>query len=101
MSQPTPTRINRYTLFFGCLLLSTPAFANLTGGLGKVNTTLQQILDWASGAFAIAAVLYIMWKAIETWRNRGDWGDFAMSMVNVALVGAAPALANWAYKVFA
>lgn len=81
-------------------LLTTPAFANLDGGLQKAESTMTKIKDWGIRLAAIGAVLYILWKALETWRSRGDWGDFAISACYVAIAGAAPAIANWAFTVF-
>lgn len=82
------------------LLTSNSAFADLAGGLGKAESTLNTLKDWGIRLAGIAAVLYILWKALETWRSRGDWGEFAISAAYVAIAGASPAIANWAWTAF-
>lgn len=81
-------------------LTSNSAFADLAGGLGKAESTLNTLKDWGIRLAGIGAVLYILWKALETWRNRGDWGEFAISAAYVAIAGASPAIANWAWTAF-
>lgn len=82
------------------LLTSNSAFADLVGGLGKAESTLNTLKDWGIRLAGIAAVLYILWKVLETWRSRGDWGEFAISAAYVAIAGASPAIANWAWTAF-
>lgn len=82
------------------LMTSNSAFADLAGGLGKAESTLNTLKDWGIRLAGVAAVLYILWKALETWRGRGDWGEFAISACYVAIAGAAPAIANWAWTAF-
>lgn len=81
-------------------LTSNSAFADLAGGLGKAESTMNQLKDWGIKLAGIGAVLYILWKALETWRGRGDWGEFAISACYVAIAGASPAIANWAWTAF-
>lgn len=81
-------------------LVSSQAHADLAGGLGKAESTLNMIKDWGIRLAGVAAVLYILWKALETWRGRGDWGEFAISACFVAIAGASPAIANWAWTAF-
>lgn len=82
------------------VLTTNPAFADLSGGLGKAESTMTTLKDWGIRLAGIGAVLYILWKALETWRSRGDWGDFAISACYVAIAGASPAIANWAWTAF-
>lgn len=82
------------------LLTSNSAFADLAGGLGKAESTMATIKDWGIRLAGVAAIVYILWKALETWRGRGDWGEFAISACYVAIAGASPAIANWAWTAF-
>lgn len=82
------------------LLTSNSAFADLAGGLSKAEDTITKIKNWGIGVAGVAAVIYILWKALETWRSRGDWGDFAISACYVAIAGASPAIASWAWTAF-
>lgn len=93
-------KINHLCLVLSVMLLTTPAFADLSGGLGKAESTMTTLKDWGIRLAGIGAVLYILWKALETWRSRGDWGDFAISACYVAIAGASPAIANWAWTAF-
>lgn len=82
------------------VLTASPAFADLAGGLGKAKSTLIDLKDWIIAVVFIGSIIYILWKAVENWRNRGDWGDFFSSVGHVAIAGAAPAIANWAWTAF-
>ena len=94
-------KVSSITLGLAIMLLtSNSAFADLAGGLGKAESTLNTLKDWGIRLAGIAAVLYILWKALETWRSRGDWGEFAISAAYVAIAGASPAIANWAWTAF-
>lgn len=94
-------KVSSLTLGLAIMLLtSNSAFADLAGGLGKAESTLNTLKDWGIRLAGIAAVLYILWKALETWRSRGDWGEFAISAAYVAIAGASPAIANWAWTAF-
>lgn len=88
-------------IFVFVFLAVNPAFADLQGGLGEVQSNMETIKKWLITLSAIGAVIYIMWKGLETWRSRGDWGDFGIACGYAALVGAAPAIADWAFSVFA
>lgn len=94
-------KVSSLTLGLAIMLLtSNSAFADLAGSLGKAESTLNTLKDWGIRLAGIAAVLYILWKALETWRSRGDWGEFAISAAYVAIAGASPAIANWAWTAF-
>lgn len=93
-------KVSQAMLTLSVMMLCNPAFADLAGGLGKAESTVTTIKDWAIRIAGIAAVVYILWKALETWRSRGDWGEFAISACYVAIAGASPAIANWAWTAF-
>lgn len=82
------------------LMATNSAFADLAGGLGKAESAMNTLKDWGIRLAGVAAVLYILWKALETWCGRGDWGEFAISAAYVAIAGASPAIANWAWTAF-
>ena len=77
------------------------ASGKLSGGLNEAQSNLTLIKTWGISIAGVGAVVYLLWKAIEAWRGRGDWGDFGMAVVHVALAGAAATLAAWAFGVFA
>lgn len=93
----------KQTLIFALTVLFTQlAFASgkLQGGLNEAQTNLTAIKTWGISIAGVGAIVYLLWKGIETWRGRGDWGDFGMAVVHVALAGAAATLAGWAFGVF-
>lgn len=101
VNQSIKDKVSHLTLALTVMLLtSNSAFADLAGGLGKAESTMTTLKDWGIRLAGIGAVLYILWKALETWRSRGDWGDFAISACYVAIAGASPAIANWAWTAF-
>lgn len=77
-----------------------PAFADLQGGIDKTKSYAEQVKQGFIAVGGIIAVIYLMWKGLECWRGRADWGEFGMSVFYVALVGGAAALANWAWTAF-
>ena len=77
------------------------ASGKLAGGLNEAQSNLTAIKTWGITIAGVGAIVYLLWKGIETWRGRGDWGDFGMAVVHVALAGAAATLAGWAFGVFA
>lgn len=87
-----------FTLLFSQLALAS---GKLQGGLNEAQSNLTAIKTWGITIAGVGAIVYLLWKGVETWRGRGDWGDFGMAVVHVALAGAAATLAGWAFGVFA
>lgn len=71
------------------------AHADLQGGLTKAQNMTTMIRDGIFAAAGVAAGLYLLWKALQAWQGRADWGEFAMACVHVAVAGGAVALAGW------
>lgn len=82
-------------------LIALPSVAmaagGLQGGLNTVKTQVETIKNAALTIGGIAAVIYLLWKAIQAWQGRCDWGEFGMSVAYVALAGAAATIAGWAW----
>lgn len=99
---PKAVTIATQASLFVCAFLMTimPASADLNGGISKATSVADQIKTGMLTIGGIIAVIYLLWKALEAWRGRCDWGEFAMSVGYVALAGASAALANWAWNVF-
>lgn len=99
MNQRTLTYLGIIALI--AVFAISPAYAGgLDGGLNEVKSNMETVKKWIMSLAGIAAVIYILWKALETWRGRGDWGEFAISVGYVALAGGAAAIANWAWGLF-
>lgn len=82
------------------LLTMMPASADLAGGIQTTQNIAEQVKTGMLAIGGIIAVIYLLWKALEAWRGRCDWGEFALSVGYVALAGASAVLANWAWNLF-
>ena len=88
-------------VFSLALLFSHPAFADLQGGLSTAKSNLDTIKTWLMTAAGVAAVIYLLYKAVQAWQGRCEWGEFGMAVFYVALAGGAVTIANWAFSLFA
>lgn len=77
-----------------------PASADLMGGINTTKSIAQELQTGMMAIGGVIAVIYLLWKALEAWRGRCDWGEFALSVGYVAVAGASVALAGWAWDVF-
>lgn len=98
-------RISRYIKVAGIatvvtVLMVEPAFANLDAGIKTVTAGAEKLKNAILSIAGIAAVIYLLWKAIQAWQGRCEWGEFAFSVGYVALAGGAAVIANWAWGLF-
>lgn len=101
MKDKSLSNVNKLTLFLTTYVLAImPASADLAGGISKTTGIAEQLKTGLLTIGGIIAVIYLLWKALEAWRGRCDWGEFALSVGYVAVAGASAALANWAWTVF-
>lgn len=87
-----------------CALILLPTFAmagGLSGGLSTAKSNLDTIKTWLMTAAGVAAVIYLLFKAVQAWQGRCEWGEFGMAVFYVALAGGAVTIANWAFTLFA
>lgn len=83
------------------LLLPSLAFADLNGGLSTTKSNLDTIKNWAMTFAGVGAVLYLLFKAVQAWQGRCEWGEFGMAVFYVALAGGSVTIAAWAFSLFA
>lgn len=101
MNDKSVSTITKLGLFLSAYLLTImPASADLAGGISKTEGIAKQLKDGMLVIGGIIAVIYLLWKALEAWRGRCDWGEFALSVGYVAVAGGSAALAGWAWTVF-
>lgn len=95
--------IKQATVALAVFTIASTAFGagGLEAGLSTAEKSLELIKTWLIRLVAVGAVIYLIWKAIEIMRGRGDWGEFTMAVIHVMIVGAAATLASWALGVFA
>lgn len=99
-------QVNRYMKMAGIATAATvvaiePALADqLDTGIKTVTTGAEKIKTAILSVAGIAAVIYLLWKAIQAWQGRCEWGEFAFSVLYVALAGGAAVIANWAWGLF-
>lgn len=72
--------------------------AGLQGGIDDATSAAKTIVNGAMTIAGVVAIIYILWKAIQLWQGRCDWGEFGMAIGYVAIAGGAVTLANWAWK---
>lgn len=99
-------QVNRYMKMTGVAMMATllaiePALADqLDAGIKTVTTGANKIKTAILTVAGIAAVIYLLWKAVQAWQGRCEWGEFAFSVLYVALAGGAAVIANWAWGLF-
>lgn len=98
-------KVNRYLKMMGlatvAVLVAEPALADqLDTGIQTVTTGANKVKTALLSVAGIAAVIYLLWKAIQAWQGRCEWGEFAFSVLYVALAGGAAVIANWAWGLF-
>lgn len=71
----------------------------------EVTQTLDKFKGKASswrralwGVFGLISIFYLLWKALDAWNGRGDWKEFGLSIVYVALAGGTVKIAPWAWE---
>lgn len=87
-----------------CAFVLVPSLAQaggLSGGLSTAKSNLDTIKTWLMTAAGVAAVIYLLFKAVQAWQGRCEWGEFGMAVFYVALAGGAVTIANWAFTLFA
>lgn len=77
------------------LFVAPEAYADLQGGLNQAKSYTTMIRDGLFAAAGILAGLYLLWKALQAWQGRADWGEFGMACIYVAIAGSSIALANY------
>lgn len=82
------------------MIIASPAFADLQGGLNKAESYADIAQTSLMTIGGIVAAIYLLWKALECWRGRADWGEFGMAIVYVGLAGGSAVLARWAWTMF-
>lgn len=98
----TNKRLIQVSLLVLGLVVATAAFSNgLSGGISTATNTANQIRTGLMTIAGVVAGIYLLYKALQSWQGRCDWGEFGMSVLYVALAGAAVTLANWAWKLLA
>lgn len=85
-----------------CVAIATVSnVAMAAGGMAKATTTMDDIRIWLYSIIAIAAIIYLLIQGLMAFMDRTQWSDFGMAVVKVAVVGGTPALALFAWGLFA
>ena len=100
VQQVTSSGVTKLATLIVFSIVTNQALADLAGGISKATSTAEQLKTGMLTVGGIIAVIYLLWKALEAWRGRCDWGEFAMSVGYVAVAGASAVLAGWAWTVF-
>jgi type IV secretion system protein VirB2 len=73
------------------LLSAGPAFA----GLGKVNTTMQQIQTVLIGVAVTVFTIAIIWAGFKMAFQHAKWSEVSNIVIGGILVGGSSAIAAW------
>lgn len=80
---------------------SLNSFGQTLGGLQTATTAADDIRTGLYGLAGAIAGIYILWLGLMAKTEKKSWSDFGWGVVHVSLVGAAVALATWAWSLFA
>ncbi len=82
-------------------LVMTSEVAMAAGGLAKSTSTMEEIRGWLYTIIGVCAIIYLLVQGLMAFMDRTQWSDFGMAVVKVAVVGGTPALAVFAWGLFA
>jgi hypothetical protein len=78
-----------------------PALALAQGGLNSGTTAANNFQTWLYAFLGILAATYLAFKGVQLAGEKIQWIDFGYSILKVAVIGGVPALATWAWSVYA
>jgi type IV secretion system protein VirB2 len=78
-------------LFAALLLVAVPAFA----GVGKVNSTMQQIQAILIGVAVTVFTIAIIWAGFKMAFQHSKWSEVSNIVIGGILVGGSSAIAAW------
>ena len=82
---------------FICLL---PVSAFALGGLDKAKTVMQDVQTGLYSIVAVLSVIYLIYMGVMAFTEKKSWSDFGWAIVYISFVGAAIAIASWAFTLF-
>lgn len=83
------------------LAATVPALAFAQGGLNSGTTAANNFQTWLYAFIGILAATYLTFKGVQLAGEKIQWIDFGYSILKVAVIGGVPALATWAWSVYA
>lgn len=78
-----------------------PALAFAQGGLNSGTNAANNFQTWLYAFIGILAATYLTFKGVQLAGEKIQWIDFGYSILKVAVIGGVPALATWAWSVYA
>lgn len=88
-------------LLASALFTANIAYADITSGMATAATELTNLQTGLFTAAAIVAIIYLIWVGLMAKTEKKSWADFGWAIVHVSVVGAAVAIATWAWTAFA
>ncbi|WP_193067747.1 conjugal transfer protein [Halomonas sp. 3D7M] len=74
--------------FFALMLVLFPAIGfAAAGGLAAATNALEGFRAWAYGFLAVVVLVYMLYKVMLAFLEKGTWGDVAQSLGFVAIAG--------------
>lgn len=79
--------------------VGSSAFAQI-GGLTKAQSTASAIQTGIFSLVGVIAIIYLIYLGVMAFTEKKSWSDFGWGVVYISVVGAAVALATWAWTLF-
>ncbi|MFC3873663.1 hypothetical protein [Neisseria musculi] len=70
------------------------------GGLSKLTAEGK---EWDKAIYAfigVCATIFLLFKGVQIWVNKGSWGDFGEACLKVVVVAAIPTLAAYLWSLY-
>lgn len=82
-------------------IVTQAALAGSGGGMEAATSAAEEIKTGLYAFVGVVAAIYLLWLGVMAFSEKKSWSDFGWGVVYVSLVGAAMALATWAWSLFA
>ncbi|KGV73774.1 MULTISPECIES: hypothetical protein [Burkholderia] len=87
------------SILLGAILLAVGSAAH-AGGLQAATDAATTVKTWLYGFMGVLAFVYVGWKIMEAWTDRGHWMDVGKALGWVAAGGALLVVVPWAWNMF-
>ncbi|QEY25775.1 hypothetical protein [Neisseria zalophi] len=85
-------------LMFGLLFAIDAQAAG--GGLSKLTAEGKEWDKAIYGFIGVCATIFLLFKGVQIWANKGSWGDFGEACLKVIVVAAVPTLATYLWSLY-
>ncbi|MES2206793.1 MAG: conjugal transfer protein [Pseudomonadota bacterium] len=94
-------KLNIKTVVLTLIAVITSASVMAGGGLAAASTAATTFQTWLYSFLGICSGIYMLYVGAMAKAGKKSWGEFAMGIVHVAVVGGGLAAATFAWSIFA